>query len=311
MSDAARYDKQHGDLLQQPAATDTIALTNVVESAYIQDSVSAELDSLLRTPSDSLFRFYEVELPEKIFLGRADYPRDTAYYEKLHWKGLPVNYREEYSTGSDWITILLFVLVILLSSVRIGYGRYISTLFHSLVSYSASVRMFREKNYSILHGAVRLEFMFYIIISLFSYLVFVNVSNESANFKMMDFGIILGILGSYFILKKLLYRALGNIFIGASDTNEVIFNMDNYYRAAGIVLLPVVAFIAFNSSGSVVIAIVTGIFLFVVFYLTLLKRCISILLKKQISILYLFLYLCTLEFLPLLMIYKLVVNQAG
>lgn len=297
--------------MQQNAGTDTFSFTNVVGSDFIQDSVTVEVDSLLLTPSDSLFRFFEVKLPEKLFIGHAGFPRDTTYYEQLQWKGMPVFFREKYESANDWLTIMLFLLVVLLASVRTGYNRYIGTLFHSLVSYSASVRMFREKNYSFIHGSARLELLFYMIISVFAFQIFVNVTSDNQLYSITGFGVTFAVLLFYFIAKKLLYKALGTIFIGATDTSELVFNMDNYNRATGIVLLPVVAVIAFNPFESAVIAIVTGVSVFAVFYIFLLKRCISILLKKQISILYLFLYLCTLEFLPLLMIYKLAVKQAG
>jgi hypothetical protein len=108
----------------------------------------------------------------------------------------------------------------------------------------------------------------------------------------------------YFTVKKLLYRLLGSIFIDAADTNEFLFNLDNFNRGTGIVLFPIVGLIAYFPSENPMIAVFLGVFTTLIFYFMLLKRGISILLKKQFPIFYLFLYLCTLEFLPLLLIYK-------
>jgi hypothetical protein len=69
-----------------------------------------------------------------------------------------------------------------------------------------------------------------------------------------------------------------------------------------------VALIAYFPSEDPMIAVFLGVFTTSVFYVMLLKRGISILLKKQFPIFYLFLYLCTLEFLPLLLIYKIAVD---
>jgi ABC-type multidrug transport system permease subunit len=110
------------------------------------------------------------------------------------------------------------------------------------------------------------------------------------------------------LVKKLAYQALGSIFIDSSDTREFLFNMDNFNRGTGIILLPIVALIAYFPYENPVIAVFSGVFTTLVFYIMLLKRGVSILLKKQFPIFYLFLYLCTLEFLPLLLIYKIVVN---
>jgi hypothetical protein len=84
--------------------------------------------------------------------------------------------------------------------------------------------------------------------------------------------------------------------------------MDNFNRGTGIILFPVVALIAYFPAENPMVAVFLGILTTLVFYVMLLKRGISILLKKQFPIFYLFLYLCTLEILPLLLIYKLVVD---
>jgi len=305
------------DLYSNPAADwsnnqrgfDTVTFGNIPGSSFIQDSTTfVPIDSTLLTPSDSLFRFWLIQPEEKIFIGDSRYPADTSYVEHILWKGLKIKPREENYPNGDWLTIIMFFVLVLLASVSAGYSKYISTLFHSLINYSTSFRMFREKNYSILHGAFRLEALYYIIFSIFVFQVIVLASSDNALFTWSIYGQTLGVVVVYFLGKKLAYHALGSIFINASDTREFLFNMDNFNRGAGIVLFPIVALIAYYPSENPIIAVSLGVFTTVVFYVMLLKRGISILLKKQFPIFYLFLYLCTLEFLPLLLIYKIVVD---
>jgi hypothetical protein len=233
---------------------------------------------------------------------------DTSYVEQIIWKGLKMTPREKNYSATDWLTgILLFVLV-LFASVKAGYSKYISSLFQSLVNYPTAFRMFREKNYSILHGAFRLEVMYYIVFSIFIFQVIVMVSPDKSFFSLPLYGKTMAAVVIYFIAKKLAYHALGSIFIGASDTSEFLFNMDNFNRGAGIVLFPIVALIVYYPYENPMGAVFLGVLTTSVFYVMLLKRGISILLKKQFPIFYLFLYLCTLEILPLLLIYKIVVD---
>ena len=292
----------------QQAVFDTTASQLFQESVLIEDSLSYEMDSMLRTPSDTTFRFFEIKTEEKLFIGDARFPSDTAYYETILWRGLPVVPRQKQEFSNDIFTILFLVLLALLASVRGGYSKYIGSLFQAIFNYNASVRMYREKNYSFLHGAFRLEVLFYISVSIFVYQVIMSSSIGQVNFNLIELGKTSGVLILFFLVKKLLYKTMGSLFIGTSDTNELMFNMDNFYRAAGVILFPVVAFITFSPFGSTIISIGTGVFTLVFFYGLLLKRAISILLKKQVSIIYLFLYLCTLEFLPLLLIYKVAVG---
>lgn len=302
------YGNQSEEVQNQQPAVDTSSLGSVPGLSVISDSVpETPIDSALLTPSDSLFRFWQIKPEEQIFIGDSRYLPDTTYLERISWKGLPVNFRHKDYQTTDWLTIIMFLALALLASVRAAYTKYIGTLFHSLINYTTSFRMFREKNYSFIHGAFRLEVLFYVVFSIFIFQIIVlSTGNSLFNWKV--YGQTFGILVVYFLGKKLAYQAFGSIFIGASETSEFLFNMDNFNRGTGIVLFPIVALIAYFPYENPLVAVVSGVFTVVVFYVMLLKRGISILLKKQFPIFYLFLYLCTLEILPLLLIYKLVVD---
>jgi hypothetical protein len=307
MDDFGKYGTQLAGLSNQQAV-DSVSIENLQDSIFMEDSIAlVPIDSTLLTPSDSLFRFFEIRPEGKMFLGDIRYQPDTTYVEHILWKGLKIVPHEKKYFEGDWMTGILFFAFVLLVSVRAGFSKYISSLYQSLINYPTAFRLFREKNYSILHGAFRLEALFYIVFSIFIFQVILLVSTNTSYFNLVFFGKTLAAVTFYFLCKKLAYRALGSIFIGANDTSEFLFNMDNFNRGAGIVLLPIVALIAYYPSGNPMVAVFLGVLTTLVFYIMLLKRGISILLKKQFPIFYLFLYLCTLEILPLLLIYKLVV----
>ncbi len=300
MDDFGKYGTQIDDLSNQQATFDSV---------FVEDSASfVPIDSTLLTPTDSLFRFFEIRPEERIFIGDTRYQPDTTYVESILWNGLKITPRDKSNFEGDWLTGIMFFAFVLLVSVRAVFSKYISSLFQSLINYPTAFRMFREKNYTFLHGAFRLEALFYIAFSIFIFQVIILVSNNSSLYSLSFYGTTLGVVIFYFLAKKLAYFALGSIFTSANDTREFLFNMNNYNRGAGIVLFPIVALIAYYPSGNPIFAVFLGVFTTLVFYVMLLKRGISILLKKQFPIFYLFLYLCTLEILPLLLIYKLVVD---
>jgi hypothetical protein len=280
----------------------------ILDTAFYTDSAMVQIDSSLFFPTDTAFRFWEVELEEKLFVGDLRYPPDTTYLERISWGGLKINHREITTPDTDWLTILLFLAFVILASVSAGYSKYIGSLLQSLINYPTAFRMFREKNYSILHGAFRLEVLFYFVFSIFVFQIFVLASTSNSFYNITGFGQTFAVVVVYFLVKKLAYQAFGSIFIDTADTAEFLFNMDNFKRGAGIFLFPIVALIAYFPSEDPMIAVFLGVFTALVFYVMLLKRGISILLKKQFPIFYLFLYLCTLEFLPLLLIYKIAVE---
>ncbi len=220
---------------------------------------------------------------------------------------LPV--REKQPIGTDWLTVLIFGAIVLFATIRYSYVKYIKHLFTSLVNYPTSVRLLQDSNYPASHAAYRLDIIFYITFSIFVYQVFNYFEWADANHRIVFFAWTAAGAIIYFHGKKLLFHITGSLFQTRSETTEFLFNVNNFNRSLGLTMLPLVALIAFYPSQNTVYLIITGIAIVIAFYLLLLQRGILILLRKQFSIFYLFLYLCTLEFLPLLLIYKVVVVE--
>ncbi len=160
---------------------------------------------------------------------------------------------------------------------------------------------------SFLHGAFRLEVYFYLTFSVFLFQVlnYFRVGLPYKNFGLYLFSLAL-VLG-YFLLKKFAYRLVGFITEGTAETNEYLFNMNNANRVMGLTLFPFILLIAFFPFEDTTVPLTLGIFAAAILYFLLLYRGFIILLKKQFSIFYLFLYFCTLEFLPLVLLYKIIV----
>ncbi|MCF6356562.1 MAG: DUF4271 domain-containing protein [Draconibacterium sp.] len=291
------------ELPQYNEQSDTITQT---------DTPKPQKDTVPPPPTLEQIRYWQWLREKKLLINGSRYiqPKEKAKLVssvKVENKNLELPIREKNSLNTDWITILLLLVVILFASVRISYSSYVTHLFQSLLSYSTSFRLFRERNYPLSHGAFRLDIIFYFTFSVFIYQVIntfqLELTNENLTIYVVGLVLILG----YFILKKIIYFVVGLAFESVSETNEYLFNMDSFNRTLGIVLFPVVVLINYYPSENPLFMVFTGIFIVAVFYAFLLQRGIYILLQKHFSIFYLFLYLCTLEFLPLFLIYNVVV----
>ena len=315
MTDFSKYKKN--------ATLADIGNSSLAETGFLQsventlkinsgrDTVLLQTDTTAKKPTLLEIRNWKWQQDKKMFITDSRYiplknDFDLGFKEVTEHKGLelPIHNLNRYNT--DWLTIILLLALVLLATVRFGFVKYISSLFQSIVNYSTSNRLFREKNNSILHGAFRLDLMYYIVFSLFVLQVLSFLSIKTPNFGFIIYSKTLGLVILYFVLKKFVYKFVGTVFNGDPETSEFIFNIDNFNRVTGIILFPIVVLLAFYPYEYVVFIVVTGGIAVGGLYLFLLQRGISILLKKQFSIFYLFLYLCTLEFLPLLLIFKVV-----
>jgi hypothetical protein len=209
--------------------------------------------------------------------------------------------------NNDWIIVLLLIALVLFATVSRGWSKYLGNLFQSVVNYSTSNRMFREQNYSFQHASFRLDVYFYLVFSVFLYQLihFFGIDYSFQNYQL--YLLIFAGIWIFFTIKKFLYRFTGVIFENKGETSEFLFNLDNSIRVTGLIIFPVVAIISFSPFNSLAIPVYFGILIVSVVYFLLLFRGFVILLKKQFSILYLFLYFCTLEILPLVLVYKILV----
>lgn len=282
------------------------------QSNVLTDTLKIQTDTTPPPPTFEQIRYWRKLRENKLLIDGSRYiqPKEevklvSSVKVEADRLGLPV--REKNSFNTDWVTILFVLALILFASIRGSYSKYIGYLFQSLISYSTSFRLFREKNYSISHAAFRLDLIFYFTFSLFLYQVVEVFQLELVNDNLLLFAVSFGVVTGYFILKKMAYYFIGLVFESVSETSEYLFNLDNFNRTVGIVLFPVVVLINYYPYENPVFVVVAGILMVTVFYAFLLQRGILILLRKQFSIFYLFLYLCTLEFLPLFLIYNVVV----
>ncbi len=262
--------------------------------------------------TDAQIRNWQIQQERKLLVDSSRFitPRSVTElsYSVPEMPGFVLPMKQIHQTSTDWLTVLIFLCLAIFATMRYAYQKYMGHLFLSVFNYTTSVRMLQEKKYPVIHGAFRLDIIFYITFSLFIFQLLNLIKWENAITSPSYFFIILGLVFLYYLIKKLLYLFIGLLFESVAETREFLFNMDNVNRILGLILLPVVILISFSPLASPVFIVFSGLTIAIIFNLLLLQRGVFILLKKQFSIFYLFLYLCTLEFLPLLLIYKVVVE---
>jgi len=215
------------------------------------------------------------------------------------------------SDHPDWLIGIFILVLILLATVRLFFNKYLGQLFHAIVNYATSSRLFRDRSISITHASFRLDLIFYLTFSLFVFQFFSEFSRPSRQADFFTYLIILGLVLGYYIVKRLVYSFTGIVAESTLETTEFLYNMHLHNRILGLFLIPVTLVIAFSTLQNPRLVFYTGLLTCVAFYFLLLIRGAKILMTKHFSIFYLILYLCTLEILPLIFIYNLVLVKNG
>lgn len=204
---------------------------------------------------------------------------------------------------ADWKVIVLLILLILIASVSAFSGNYLYYLIQSTFNRQTASRLFREKVMNILHPAFRLEIIFYLSISLF--LAEVGIKILHYNIPGLTLFIICILATIIFINSKyILYSISGFLFNVQSEINEYIYYSRSGNHVMGIFLLPsAVLFIFFEGFWQQILLISGGLTVLLFSVISLFKG-FKIITQKDFSIYYLILYLCTLEILPLLLVWR-------
>lgn len=213
------------------------------------------------------------------------------------------------TSQSDWMVGVSLFVVILMAIIRFSFSKYLQRLIDAIVNYQVSNNLFLEKNMRNLRGSIFLNGLFFINASFFAVLYY--------NFWYSDSGIktslltFLYTLAAFLIIyfgKFVVIRTLAYIFDGVKEGKEYLHNVFIYNKNLGIFLLPITLSVPFIADFAAYLLLNAGLVIALIFYLFRLFRGIKILFRKHVSIFYMILYLCALEILPLLVIYKLLIS---
>ena len=205
-------------------------------------------------------------------------------------------------TYSDTFFVILLFDLLLIALLKAFYWKITKQLFLSIFAQRYANQYLREENVFAERATILITVIMLINLSLFLSKMIFGINLSPYNFSKIFIWI-----SVVFLIKTLVIHLLGYIFILKSLAKLSIYFSFLFDRALGITLFPVIVFMFFSSiSTSVTLYIISlGIMLFfllIKMYWILKIGIVSFGLSKY----YLFLYLCTLEILPLLLIIKVV-----
>ena len=210
--------------------------------------------------------------------------------------------------NTDWMLVIVVVSLMLFAWIRVGFGRFVNTVVQASYNFFTARRIFEEANVVRSRIFVFFNLLFYINIGLFSSqcIDFFNLNPDNIQGFTL-FGICFALFFMIYTIKSFLLSFLDFLFLTSGGFVSYNFTIFLYNKVYGLLLIPIVALLPFVSPSMAQIIIAIGAGLFVLFYFFRILRGIQIAFKNRLSIFYLFLYLCALEILPLLVLYKLII----
>lgn len=209
----------------------------------------------------------------------------------------------------DWITILLIGSFLLLGWVQLFNKKYLGSLIKSIVSFQESNTLYRDKNSFMEKASFLINFLFLSNVAVFTIQLkhFYGIDFEGIQDHILYF-ITFGALIGLYIFRAISSSFIGYLFLKQKVFSEYFHNVNLFTKNTGLFLLPIVITLQFLSYEYIAIIVYIGIALIVVLYLLQMLRSFQIIIRKNVSIFYIILYLCAFEFAPFLIIYKVLLS---
>ncbi len=263
-------------------------------------------DSLAQTAARP-FRFHDVEIkdstddsvvvPQRLELF-------TSHLLKQHSRSAePFN-----AFTLDWFTIVLMGMLLLLTWFKVFYFRIFSQLWDAFFSLTTTNQIVRDESVLLQRASLILSIIAYFVSGLFVYQV--SMVMEWNHYllpggfnRFILFALIIALVYSF---KMILLRFLSVVFQIEKPVATYIFNIFLVNMVIGLVLFPAIILTAYLPSGYRYYIVIVTLIIIAFLLLYRLFRAVGIgLTIQRFSLFYLFLYLCSFEIAPLLIIYKL------
>jgi hypothetical protein len=225
----------------------------------------------------------------------------------VHKNPLPLN-----RNTPDWIFPLVILIVAAFAWLRAFYNKYFIQIVTAFFNNNLANQIVRDENILVQRASILLNLVFNLVAALFLYFVSVhyNWSLGGMSFGLNRYLFFALIVSAAYALKFLVLKICGYLFRVDKEMATYIFNIFLINNVVGTLLIPVVLFLAFSTMVSTTLLITISIFFIAGGLLYRVIRGIAAgFSSPAFSLYYLFLYLCTLEFAPLIVLIK-ILNQA-
>lgn len=207
-------------------------------------------------------------------------------------------------TISNLMLSIFFIGLLIIALSKIYYKGYINNMLYSIINYRRSSNLLREfrknpkrisKYFSLNYILTTSTFLTSSIIY-FEILPLVNIPLFTLLTAILIF--------LFYLLHKLANTLISGLFSMQSLGKEYNFTLKIFNQSLGVILTPLILLIGFTDYPE--IAIGFGIFAFVSILILRVIRFVKINFQNNVNIFYLFLYLCTLEIIPVLLVLKII-----
>ncbi len=205
---------------------------------------------------------------------------------------------------SSWQIVLLIIGILFVGLAKAFNTNRFKQISKAFFSYQTASEIIREEK-AINHRVnILLSSTFLLSISLFIYQIMTLAKINLSNMEVVFYLKILAFLIAIYVVKYLFSYILAFVFKQQTLFFEYVFNISLFNNLLGLMLIPTILVLYFSHINNTVLVNYIAIPIFILVFILRVLRLLKIAKTKNISYFYIFLYICTLEILPLVVMIK-------
>jgi hypothetical protein len=204
-----------------------------------------------------------------------------------------------------WALYIVIFSFLALTLLKMAYTRFMEPILNAVISHKETLHLYSNRNSITQNTFFVLHTLFALNTGLFFFLT-LKYFNSLPDFK--EFSLVILFSAAVYFLYQFKYfnlYLLGFFFNQVKAFAEYIHSISIFNKFLGIILIPVMAGMLIVNEHFAIYFIYAGLGFISLLFVVRVIRGAGIILEKGFSVFYLFLYLCALEILPLLIVYKL------
>jgi len=205
----------------------------------------------------------------------------------------------------DWLIAVIIGSLVILAWLKLFYNKFFDQVIISMWNYQLGSKFLRDQGIFSRRVGLILNINSVLIGGLFIYLVLAHFNINPLSLKPLPAYILYStILVILLLFRYILTVLTGYIFDRQTYFREYLYHILNIYKNLGILFIPFVFCIAYIQENLRIYFIIFALVLIALAYLYRFIKGFQLIIKKDVLIFYLILYLCTLEIIPVLFYYK-------
>lgn len=271
-----------------------------ISDSLAEDSTQSQHSSAENIQSDSIDNFSLIsETPVvSLFTGHELQPKNTTATEKTNYY-------------PSWLGIVLLGCITIIAYLRAAYPKRFAGFFRAMADLRFASELVREEKVLSQRISILLTVIFVFSVSTFFYFLtdYFKVDIFSGSGFLLFVKIAAGIILLMFI-RLLAAETVGFIFKAENEFSFYSFQIFLFNHALGVFLIPVLIGFIYVSALPKQVFLYLGMAIFLISYSFRLIRGLNIGLARQgFNKFYLFFYFCTLEFLPAVVLARIILDH--